>query len=458
MPSVVSGKPKYAGRRGRPSYALETFRALAEYPHEFGKALGYSELLPVHSAWIKYAWGGEARAFMAARGSYKTTSVIIVGAVRWLLANPATHIGIIYKNFSRASEVMATITGLMETPLVQCAWQGAGGVVQIKPTEKTQARVRFNFDTSPDSMASLQAYGIGGEITGQHLDVLVIDDIVTLTDRVSAAERRRTLRYLQEVVSNVAKSGARIIICGTPWHPQDVWEYVEKHICEIKRYSVDHPDMEFMRTAAVMERRARLPPILDAINYKLELLKDESLLFSEPCWGEWVTDNTSPVYGQLDTAFGGGDTCALTLGQKTESGFQAVGFSYAGHIERWEDKVVALCERYKVKRLYVENNADKGAAGKRLNQLAGVSLRIVDYAENMNKEIKIATYLYQVWGKLVWGRETEPEYMEQVMDWAMGGTGLDDAPDSAASLFKLCWLEKASEEMTAETKNKLFGW
>jgi hypothetical protein len=160
---------------------------------------------------------------------------------------------------------------------------------------------------------------------------------------------------------------------------------------------------------------------------------------------------------QLDTAFDGDHYCALTIAAPTrkEGGnqwYQAAGFVYSGNVEDWEDAVVRLCKKYRVKYIYVETNADKGASSKRL---AARGLRVKPYSEGMNKHVKIGTYLYAVWPYIEWAEETDEEYMSQVTEYKEGVTP-DDAPDSAASLFREAF-GSGYEEFSDEVKRFFFG-
>jgi hypothetical protein len=46
----------------------------------------------------------------------------------------------------------------------------------------------------------------------------------------------------------------------------------------------------------------------------------------------------------------------------------------------------------------------------------------------------IDDYQYEVWCDILWDEDTDPEYMNQILEWKVDGNGYDDAPDSAASL------------------------
>jgi hypothetical protein len=94
----------------------------------------------------------------------------------------------------------------------------------------------------------------------------------------------------------------------------------------------------------------------------------------------------------------------------------------------------------------VEANADKGACAKSLKKRG---LNAVSYTESMNKTAKIATYLYHAWRYIEWVPETQDDYLEQILDWKEG-VEPDDAPDSAASLFRLAFLDKVDATLSKE--------
>ena len=57
-------------------------KRLYDKPHEFGQILGYKNLGPTHSDWIKEAYFSDKDiTLLAHRGSYKTTAIIIVGSI-----------------------------------------------------------------------------------------------------------------------------------------------------------------------------------------------------------------------------------------------------------------------------------------------------------------------------------------------------------------------------------------
>ena len=79
-----------------------------------------------------------------------------------------------------------------------------------------------------------------------------------------------------------------------------------------------------------------------------------------------------------------------------------------------------------------EKNADKGYLAK---ELRGLGYSVNPYDESMNKFVKISTYLRSKWKNIVWLEDTDPEYINEILDYSEHAEH-DDSPDSAASLLR----------------------
>ena len=53
----------------------------------------------------------------------------------------------------------------------------------------------------------------------------------------------------------------------------------------------------------------------------------------------------------------------------------------------------------------------------------------------MNKYVKISTYLRKHWKEIQWLEETDPNYINEILDYTENAAH-DDSPDSAASLLR----------------------
>jgi hypothetical protein len=405
-------------------YALK----VRDTPRLLGHLLGYTKLRPLHDQWIHETWDTPgSHALMAFRGSYKTTAVVIVGIIRYLLFYPDTRIFIIHKTYTDAAKVVHAVSSAFDKPTIKALFHEVHGIVPHK-TVDNDGRLSFNFKEKSTLEANLTAYGIRTAITGSHADVIIADDIIGLEDRVSRAERDAVKERIRELAANIIDPAALTIWLGTKWAQGDGWEVIET-FTEIKKYPVS--TYNFLPPEAIEEKRKRLTPFLFAVNYELELLSDESLMFQDPHWGVFAPESwrTMAVTAQLDAAYGGEDTCALTI----RAGNQMIGFLHQGHVQHWYDFIAAQYRKYHCREILIETNADKGYVARDLREY---SLSVRTYAERDNKVIKISTYLYGAWADLVWDENTDPRYMEQILDYRPGGGGHDDAPDSAAVLCR----------------------
>jgi len=417
----------------------ETVRIIAEEPHKLGWLIGFDKLTPLHGEWIRYVWdSNENRALQAYRGSYKTTSIVTTGSIRWMLFRPNDRILLTRKTFKASSEVMKAVSQAMQLQQVRELFKYVHGKYPI-PVVDREGALTFNFKSTITPEGNMTATGIDSGLTGKHFDKIINDDIITLKDRISRAERQRTIEMLYEIHTNIIDPGKGIGDIGTPWHREDAWKVV-RSFCPIARYPIDYGLQHGLITQEeVDKKRKTTTPYLFAANYKLELQKDESLLFSEPQFSKGWDYGVRDAMAQLDAAYDGTHYCALTIAAPlpgpvpaSERMYQIIGFAYAGNVKNWIPEIVKLCRKYRVRTIYTETNPDKGYTA---DKLAEQGMRVKTYGEGMNKHLKISTYLFDVWPYLLWDPNTEDEYMAQVMDYKEG-IEPDDAPDSAASLFR----------------------
>ena len=169
-------------------------------PHKFGHILGYDKLTPLHDEWIfifiRYK---KFDLLQAHRGSYKTTCGI-VAMILLFLCFPDMRLLIVRKTGDLASDVLKTITRHFETNdilklYMYSRWNN--------PTAKTKVwsseHAIFSFKKTITPQPSISAAGVGASITGAHFDYIWPDDIVTIDDRYSNAERKWTIAYFQEL-------------------------------------------------------------------------------------------------------------------------------------------------------------------------------------------------------------------------------------------------------------------
>lgn len=417
----------------------EFLKFLIDQPHYLGWLMGKEKLNALHSEWIKYIWdsqNGEPRALMAFRGGYKSTSIDVVGVVRNFLINPNERIALIRKSMTDASTIVSSVQQAMQIPIIKEIFKFAHGFYP-RATMAKEGKLRYNFKSTITPEVSLTAFGIDSSLTGYHFDRILCDDIITLKDRISKAEREHTKEIVRELATNIVDPGKPIMFIGTPWHKDDAWVDINA-FCPIAMYPISQ--FNFLGEKAVEEKRKTTTPFLFSANYELELRKDETSLFTDPKMALGWDYMIKNAVAQLDAGFDGNDYCALTImapldkqDYENTKKLQAVGFCYPGHIKTWTDKVVAYYKRYKCRCIYIETNADKGYVAQALRN-AGLNVRV--YHESENKDVKISTFLYEYWEKLYWSPNTDDEYLNMILDYRPGTKDHDDCPDSCASLIR----------------------
>ena len=403
-----------------------------------GHLCGKTLLTKLHNNWIKYVWDtNEFRSLQAHRGSYKTTAVTIIGSIRWMLFFPNDRISIFRKPYTEAANTLYVIKNLMKLEQIQALFKYVHGAPPKLVVGKENKLV-YSFKKTETPEGNINAYGLDGSYTGTHCDKGLIDDAITLKDRISKAERESTKNQIREIQANVIDRGKGMGFVGTPWHKDDGWSIVEPPTV----YPVS--DTGLISEEEIMVIRSRTTPMLYDCNYNLIHSTNADAIFSDPVFEPWdrnqKVDSKFKAVAHLDAAFDGDCTNALTIMLKRikDDFISAVGFTFNENVKTKIAFIADKLEWYKVKIIYIETNADKGYTADLLRaefKTRGKNIMVKDYHEDMNKTVKIANYLKHYWLKTLWAPETQDDYMAQVCDYREGQKP-DDCPDSAASLLR----------------------
>lgn len=413
----------------------DTLTAIIHKPATFlGRLAGYHDLIELHDKWIKQAWDDEEPVGIKAfRGSFKTSSVVILGVIRHLLLNPKDRIALIRKTQQGdATPTLQAISRILKIPEIWAIFEYLYPGIRLD--EDTSTRLRLSTLPPQYKEASIMAYGVYDSITGTHADVILTDDILNIKDRTSSAERARTRASFYELQNIVDHMGTtKQIYNGTCWHEQDVWQDIQK-IAKVYDYPASEYWDQLFTPEQLQAKKDSMPATLYAINYELTFVKDDSLPFKDIRFArEGITADTwqtTRVYAQLDCAYGGKDTTALTL----LAGDIVRGWVWEKHVNDCMNEINAICQNFSVSRGYIELNADKGLILDRL-RIAGATTWS-GYQEKMNKVVKIGTILKEHWHRLQFDKKTDLLYTEQISEWIDDTTAHDDAPDSLASLLR----------------------
>ena len=402
----------------------EAVNFLLTRPAAFGRLLGFTKLRAVHNKWlVDMIRGRKSKTLQGHRGSFKTTCLSIALAVIMILL-PNKRILFMRKTDDDVKEVIRQVQKILTDPrtvfLVQCIY----GVPLILTTANA-TELSTNLTTDVRGTSQLVGMGIGGSLTGKHFDFIFTDDIVNLKDRVSKAERDRTKMIYQEL-ANILNPNGRIFNTGTPWHKDDAFSLMpapEKYDC----YSTG-----LLSKEQIDELKQRMLPSLFAANYELRHIAAEDVIFDNPAMNEDAA-KAEQGYTHIDAAFGGQDYTALTICKRTDGVYYIFGKLWHKGFEEVMPQLLQYHRQFNSGRIYVEDNGDKGFVGK---MLRNEGERVSIYHEDMNKFVKITSYLKSAWNNVRFVTGTDADYIAQICDYNENAEH-DDAPDSAACMMRI---------------------
>lgn len=393
-------------------------------PYKIGHWVGFEDLTTLHNEWLRsflYADGDQT--LLAHRGSYKTTDLSLFLAIHTVI-QPNENVMFFRKTDDDVTEVVTQAKKILQSGAMQRIVSDLYGT-DLQLLKSNNSEIHTNLCTSTKGVSQVVGLGIGTSITGKHADIVVTDDIVNLKDRISRAERERTkIQYME--LQNICNRGGRFINTGTPWHKEDAISIMPN----VKRY--DCYSTGLISREKLEQLRQGMSDSLFAANYELKHIADKDAMFKSPQF----TKEKELIYGGLahiDAAYDGADGTAFTILNKLKDG-RIIGFGkrWDKHVDDCLSEIGIYHRSLRAGSISCEKNADKGYLAK---ELRGLGYHVDPYSESMNKFVKISTYLRSNWKNIAWLEDTDPEYINEILDYSEFAEH-DDSPDSAASILR----------------------
>lgn len=210
-------------------------------------------------------------------------------------------------------------------------------------------------------------------------------------------------------------------------------------------YEFLQSDADIFQQAYTIDDNPFLSPEFVA-NLKKEY--DGTVLYDRYINGLWVAADgalftTYPRYtdditlfrdgiAHIDAAYGGEDFTAFTCGKRQGDTLYLYGRMWPKHVDTVLSTCINEAKRLLCAPIRCETNADKGYLAKEIKR-AGYSAGT--YYEDMNKFLKISTFLRKWWGNVVFLQGTDKSYIAQILSYTESAEH-DDAPDSAACIAR----------------------
>lgn len=393
-------------------------------PYKIGHWVGFGDLTTLHNEWLRsFLYADEDQTLLAHRGSYKTTDLSLFLAIHTVI-QPNENVMFFRKTDDDVTEVMTQAKKILQSGAMQRTVSDLYGT-DLQLLKSNNSEIHTNLCTSTKGVSQVVGLGIGTSITGKHADIVVTDDIVNLKDRISRTERERTkIQYME--LQNICNRGGRFINTGTPWHKEDAISIMPN----VKRY--DCYSTGLISREKLEQLRQGMSDSLFAANYELKHIADKDAMFKSPQF----TKEKELIYGGLahiDAAYDGADGTAFTILNKLKDG-RIIGFGkrWDKHVDDCLSEIGIYHRSLRAGSISCEKNADKGYLAK---ELRGLGYHVDPYSESMNKFVKISTYLRSNWKNIAWLEDTDPEYINEILDYSEFAEH-DDSPDSAASILR----------------------
>lgn len=392
-------------------------------PYKIGHWVGFKDLTALHNEWLRsFLYSSKDQTLLAHRGSYKTTDLSLFLAIHTIL-KPNENVMFFRKTDTDVIEVMTQTQKILTSSVMQHIVYELYGF-DLAFLKSNNSEINTNLCTSTKGVSQIVGLGIGTSITGKHADIVVTDDIVNLKDRISRAERERTKTQYMEL-QNIKNRSGRFINTGTPWHKDDAIS-IMPNVSKFDCYSTNLISRDKLQAI-----RESMTDSLFAANYELKHIADKDAMFKNPRF----TDDISLLYNgicHIDASYGGSDGTAFTIAKQTPTGFVLFGKRWQKHVDECLSEIESLRQKYRAGTVFCEDNADKGYLRKELNNRG---IYTSGYHESMNKFVKISTYLKANWAKIQFLTDTDPEYINEILDYNEFAEH-DDSPDSAASIIR----------------------
>jgi hypothetical protein len=416
----------------------ELLRKWIAEPHKFGNLLGFTKLTEVQGQWILYFLrASRIDVLQAHRNAYKTTAGLVALMLYYMLY-PDSRVLIARKTLEMAQKLIIALEQLFEHPLVKAWYYAAYGVTTLQTDRWSKSAMQLSVKRTITAEPSAQAAGINTSRTGDHYDLIWADDIVTVQDRYSKAERDATKNYVYEL-ENIIEPEGKIFVSGTPWHPDDAFSILP----EPRKYPIRSVQIVGIDEAWIANTMAKLPKSLWAANYELRHIKDVDKEFGEPIPGEPPPGLTK--YWFIDPAFGGADSTAIWEGcTDGELIYLTWAKMFRRSIAEKYDELEQLFWARDVAKVFFENVGAQKLLGVELERRR---IPCEGVPSNTNKFARITAALKPVWQQLRFhtdvlkhnmaptepGDDTPPNPLIELLEYNIDAQH-DDSPDACAGL------------------------
>ena len=201
-------------------------RILSNHSHRFFFTYYFKEPMLDHQLrWadrLDRTWRG---GIITHPGAGKTRLIGRGFPIREICNNRNVRILIISKNTAQARKRLATIRLELETneKLI-----GDFGTFYDRDRKWTENIITVIRDATLEE-GTLEAVGLGKGMTGNRVDLIILDDLIDAINCRTSTQREKILDYVKDTILTRLDRGGRVLFIGTRFHPYDLYQYFLDH-------------------------------------------------------------------------------------------------------------------------------------------------------------------------------------------------------------------------------------
>lgn len=164
----------------------------------------------------------DKKLMLVARGHLKS-SVITVSYALWRIAkNPEVRIFIGNATWNMAVSFLSQIKSVIQKNEV---YKDLFGEFDIGAEKWSNDMIKIGTRSFKAKEPTVTAYGMGGNLVGQHYDLIIFDDVVARENIGTKEQREKTLLFYKDAL-DLLDPGGEVIIIGTTWHQYDLYNWI----------------------------------------------------------------------------------------------------------------------------------------------------------------------------------------------------------------------------------------
>ncbi|NOS67966.1 MAG: hypothetical protein HOO67_06445 [Candidatus Peribacteraceae bacterium] len=186
--------------------------------------LGY-DVEPFHMDWHNLAQDHVVIRDMlkAPRGHLKSTSWTISHTVHHVIQDRNWRSLIVSKTKGQAELFLSEIQDHLQNEKLTDDF----GVFYDRAQTWRQDAITVLGRTKVMKEPTITAIGVGGSVVSRHVDEIILDDVVDDKNSQTEHQREQMRTWIRKTLLPILEPGRKMMIVGTPWHPQDVYQWLE---------------------------------------------------------------------------------------------------------------------------------------------------------------------------------------------------------------------------------------